>query len=264
MRKNYLGLWLLLATAFAIFAVASAFDPISICGYELKSSGIYGTLTGNDKKAVTQKKIAGASERVAVQRPRRQAKLDTASKTILFIGDSMLEGLSPRLAHYAKQNGHKLYSVIWYSSTSEVWGRSGKLARYIRQLHPDYIFICLGSNELFVSDIAAKRDKYVKQIVKEIGNIPYVWIGPPNWKKDTGINDLIAVNVPAGSFFVSNGMHFERSRDGAHPTRASASLWMDSVARWMPGHSRHPIKMSRPKDKTGRPVRIFVHQPSEK
>ncbi len=264
MRKNYLGFWLILVCAFAVFGVASTFDELSIGGLTLKSSKISQTLFGEGGgKPVGQAAVSGAAQRQASSKPKIAVKTDTASKTILFIGDSMLEGLSPRLAHYAKQNGHKLYTVIWYSSTSEVWGRSGKLASYIRRLHPDYIFICLGSNELFVRDIAEKRDRYVKQIVKEIGSIPFVWIGPPNWKPDTGINDLIAANVPQGSFFVSNGMHFDRSRDGAHPTRESAVLWMDSVARWMPRHSNHPIKMVKPRERSGRPIKIFVHQPSE-
>ena len=263
MRKNYFGFWLILFCAFVVFAAVSAADSFSIGFWHPKSSEIIPTLKG-ESKAATSQKIAGAAKKAAQGVAGSPVKLDTASKTILFIGDSMLEGLSPRLASYAKRNGHKLYSVIWYSSTSEVWGRSGKLASYIRKLNPDYIFICLGANELFVSDIASKRDGFVKQIVKECGNIPFLWIGPPNWKKDTGINDLIATNVPAGSFFLSDGMHFERSRDGAHPTRQSAALWMDSVARWMPAHSNHPIKMVRPADNSGRPVKIFVHQPSER
>ncbi len=265
MRRNYLGLWLLLVTAFAFFAVLSIFDSIEICGHTLKSSKIVPTLTADAKTKsgkTTSASVPGAAARVTRTRPATKVvKTDTLPKTILFIGDSMLEGLSPRLAAYASANGHTLYSVIWYSSTSEIWGRSGRLASYIQRLHPNYIFICLGANELFVRDIVSKRDRYVKQIVKEAGKIPFVWIGPPNWKDDTGINDLIAANVPAGSFFLSRGMHFDRAKDGAHPTHDSAIKWMDSVARWMPQHCAHPIKMTLPKSTTGRPKRIFVHQP---
>ncbi len=265
MRRNYLGLWLLLVTAFAFFAVLSAFEPIELFGHTFKSSKIVPTLTAQaGTTGANAASVQGAAAREA-KKPvvRKVAEVDTMPKTILFIGDSMLEGLSPRLAAYAAANGHTLYSVIWYSSTSEIWGRSGRLASYVRDLHPDYIFICLGANELFVKDIISKRDGYVKQIVKEAGSIPFVWIGPPNWKPDTGINDLIATNVPAGSFFLSNGMHFDRSKDGAHPTRDSAVQWMDSVVRWMPLHCAHPIKMDKPKTKTGRPKRVFVHQPQK-
>lgn len=188
---------------------------------------------------------------------------DTMPKRLLFIGDSMLEGLSPRLAAYAQANGHTLYTVIWYSSTSKIWSDSRKLTAYIKQFHPDYIFICLGANELFVRDIISKRDICVKDLIKEIGAIPYVWIGPPNWKDDTGINRLIAANAGAGHYFKSDGMEFERMKDGAHPTRKSAALWMDSVVRWMTAHSSHPIKMDIPEQNTAKAARVVVLQPQK-
>ena len=59
-------------------------------------------------------------------------------------------------------------------------------------------------------------------------------------------------------------MHFDRTKDGAHPTRSSAAEWLDSVARWMPLHAAHPIRMANPGDVKGKPKRIFVHQPDEK
>lgn len=270
--RNYRGLWLLLATAFVIFAVVSAFDPFAIFGHEMKSSKIWPTLTAQTRKAkgtsndkpVTKK--GSTNSPITTPKPKKikPVETDTVPKTILFIGDSMLDGLYPRLAAYANENGHTLYCVIWYSSTSEVWGRSNRLKEYITKLNPGYIFVSLGANELFVKDIAEKRDKYVKKIIADIGDIPYVWIGPPNWKPDTGINDLVAANAGEDHFFLTNGMKFPRMKDGAHPTHAAAVGWMDSVVRWMPAHSAHPIRMNTPKQKTARAKRVFVHQPSEK
>ena len=149
----------------------------------------------------------------------KQIKLDSP-QTILFIGDSMLEGLAPRLASYAKENGHKLYSVIWYSSTSEIWGETDSLKVNI--------------------------DRY----------------GPPNWKPDTGINELVAKNVKKGCFFLSDGMKFDRAKDGAHPTRNSAIQWMDSVIRWMPKNSAYPItNMKIPVEPTARATKQTMYQP---
>ena len=48
-----------------------------------------------------------------------ETAIDSAHQTILFFGDSMLEGLSRRFADYAVQNGHELYTVIWYSSSTQ-------------------------------------------------------------------------------------------------------------------------------------------------
>jgi hypothetical protein len=138
------------------------------------------------------------------------------------------------------------------------------LAQYIKRVHPNYIFICLGSNELTVRDIKNKRQKFVDNILAQIGDIPFVWIGPPNWRTDTGINELIRESVPRGCYFKSEGMHFERKKDGAHPTPASAALWMDSVARWMPKHAAHPIVMTAPpKELKARAKRTYIHQPNE-
>lgn len=264
MKKNYIGLWLLLFVAFAAFAVASTLDEIKIGPLELKSSKIADRLLQEHALDEAVDSVIAAEAATAGDQTKIPAPLDTVSKVILFIGDSMLEGLSPRMADYAAANGHTLYTVMWYSSTSERWGSSDKLRGYIDRLHPDYVFICLGANELFVKDIKEKRDGFVRNIITDIGAIPYVWIGPPNWKPDTGINELIAANAAEGGYFKSDGMHFDRTKDGAHPTRSSAALWLDSVARWMPLHAAHPIKMADPGDVKGKPKRIFVHQPDEK
>lgn len=262
MKRHYASAWLLLLAAFIIFAVASAFELPEVMGHKLKSAGIADAFVGEEHKAMSSSPTA---EFIAdtgsdfVPMP-----CDTASQCILFIGDSMLEGLAPRMAAYAEKNGHTLYTVTWYSSTSEVWGRSDKLASYIRRLRPTYVFVCLGANELFINDIERKRAGYVEKIVADIDTIPFVWIGPPNWRKDTGINALIASRTPSGAFFLSDGMNFERSSDGAHPTRESAAEWLDSIVRWMPSNARHPIRLDLPEKLAARAHRSYVHQPGER
>lgn len=264
MNRHYLSLWALLATAFAVFAIASAFEMPQIMGHTLKSAELPELFADAETDNEVDTALIAAADTVVHSRPVFPVPCDTAAQTILFIGDSMLEGLGPRMAAYAGENGHTLYNVMWYSSTSEIWGSSARLKDYIAKLQPTYVFICLGSNELFVNDIAKKRRGFVQNIIADIDTIPYVWIGPPNWKPDTGINQLISEETKPGCFFLSNGMSFERSKDGAHPTRSSAALWLDSVARWMPDNCLHPIKMNKPTVHHARPKRIFVHQPSER
>lgn len=254
MKKGYKGLWAILSISLILFFVASCFDTINIFGMELKSSGMYERLTRVSEKV---------KEDTIVPEFSFPQPLDTASKHILFIGDSMLEGLSPRLAAYAQKNGHKMHTVIWYSSRTDVWGSCDTLTHFIKKYNPDYIFICLGANELFYKNVIERHSKHVDRMLSQIGDIPYLWIGPPNWKPDTGINQLIESKVKRGCFFMSNGMHFDRAKDGAHPTRSSAILWMDSVARWMPENSRFPIKMNVPTERTARPIRTEVLQPQK-
>lgn len=257
-RRGYLLLWLLLAVAFSVFAVASWLDPVRVGGLELKQAGFMRELTFMDTLAQQVDTVAADT----VPAEPETAPLDTTSKTILFFGDSMLEGLSPRLADYCKENGHTLYSVIWYSSTTQTWGDCDTLQVFLRRHKPDYVIVCLGANELFVSDIARKREQPMRHILSMIGDRPLLWIGPPNWREDTGINDFLESHLPKGAFFLTNGMQFDRKRDGAHPTAASARVWMDSVARWMSLHAAHPIKMETPPDSVkGRAARLTLLQP---
>ncbi len=200
----------------------------------------------------------------AVPAAARPAQPDTTAKTILFVGDSMLDGLQPRMAAYAEHNGHKLYGVRWYSSTTQVWGSSQRLAGFIKQYKPDYVIVCLGANELFVRDIKEKRQRYLDEMLRQIGSLPMVWIGPPNWKADTGINEMLEATLPRGTFYLSKNDKFERGKDGAHPTRESAAQWCDRVCRWIVAESAHPIRLDVPKKKYANSTKTDILQPNEK
>ncbi|MFH0893693.1 MAG: SGNH/GDSL hydrolase family protein [Bacteroidota bacterium] len=188
--------------------------------------------------------------------------IDTSSQRILFFGDSMLEGLMVRLNDYCAKNNHDMKPIIWYSSSTKVWGECDTLTHFIKQYKPTYIFICLGSNELFIKDIIEERDPFVKHLLKEIDTIPYVWIGPPNWKDDTGINELIESNVGRKRYYPSKNLTYDRGKDGAHPTRASAIKWMDSVAVWIEKKSMDPIRLTFPgKVKAKKSTNAILLQP---
>lgn len=285
MNKHFLGFLSILVLGLILFAGLSYWDEgIDLGDQHMKTATFAETLltppdsakvTGNNAVAQQGTQPADSVTATTVQKTADgevvyqaapqyqdlgQQPMDTTSKTILFIGDSMLEGLGPRLAAYAKENGHTLINVIWYSSTTEIWGRTTRLQERIQEFHPDYIFVCLGANELFVSDIQKKRQKYLNNMLAQIGNIPYVWIGPPNWKPDTGINDMLQASCAPGSFYLSNGEHFDRSKDGAHPTRASAAAWCDRVCKWVMTKGAHPIKLNRPSESKAR-CRTIVYQP---
>jgi hypothetical protein len=190
-----------------------------------------------------------------------QEPMDTSSQKILLIGDSMLEGLGLRLKDYTLQNKHELKTVIWYSSSTEYFGRSDTLRYFIKQYKPSYIMLVLGANELFVPDITRKRKAYVKHILNQIDTINYVWIGPPNWKEDTGINDLILSSVGKGHYFPSKNLTYQRFKDGAHPTHSSSSIWMDSVAVWIMRDSQRPIRLEKPEKKNPKSGNVTILQP---
>ena len=119
-------------------------------------------------------------------------------------------------------------------------------------MNPTFIIISLGTNDLGYHDIAA-RGEAVREIMREIGNIPFIWIGPISLKavaKDPGIVNMIRENVGADRFYDSYHLKLQRFADGIHPTFEASAHWIDGVARWMSGpEARHPIVMEYPKTK---------------
>lgn len=254
MKKPYRVLWSILTVTFVGFLALSVYNEAF--GHLVVKTGPFVQALWGSVRELPGHEAEPAEEQPLKTEERRQLArvMDTTSKNILFIGDSMLEGLAPRLGAYCEANGHKLHSVIWYSSSTKVWGESRKLTHCIQKFHPDYIIVCLGSNELFVRNVKTSRRKFVEEIVSEIGKLPYVWIGPPNWKPDTGINNLLQEVLPEGNFYLSYtpSQHYDRTNDGAHPTRRSAATWMDRVCRWIVHEGNYPIRLNRPKQLKGR------------
>lgn len=188
-------------------------------------------------------------------------KPDLSKYRIMIFGDSMLEWLAKRLCDYSLENGYDLSSIIWYSSSTKLWATTDTLQYFLDRIQPDYVMLCLGGNELFVRDLA-KREKYIATIVERIGNRPFLWIGPPNWKKDTGINDLILKQVGEGRFFDSRGLELDRAEDNMHPTRSAAALWMDTIASWLNSSlAKHPLKMERPTQTRRRVYHQYMLRP---
>jgi lysophospholipase L1-like esterase len=202
-----------------------------------KTAKMLGKQLADSAKVFAPKDSAIAEERKA---------LDTTRQSFLFIGDSMLEGLRQRLNDYCKENGHTMNTVIWYSSSSLWYGNCDTISYFIKKHKPTYVLICLGANELFIRNIKKDRANLVAHIVQQVGNLPYVWIGPPNWKADTGINDLIVEYAGKNHYFESKKLKFARSKDGAHPTLGSARIWMDSVAAYIEKESCCPIRLKKP------------------
>ena len=248
---------LLLLTAALIAVIGFAVSPYDVAtdGVELKKISL--NILEDDGQKVDSLQL---QKQDSIAEKQKTTEPDTCKQTFLFIGDSMLEGLSRRFDDYAGYNGHTLHTVIWYSSSSEKWGTTHTLEHFISKYHPTFIVVCLCSNELFVHDLD-KRDQYIQSIVKKIGNIPFIWISPPNWKEDTGINELIIKNVGKNRYFDSTHLTLERRKDHAHPTSKAAAEWFDLVAKWMSGkETAHPVIMQTP-DKDYKVASVVILQP---
>lgn len=187
--------------------------------------------------------------------------LDSTSQRILFFGDSMVEGLLRRMNCYAYANGHKVTNVVWYSSTTKIWAKTDTLRYFINKVKPTFAMICIGGNEQFIKDTDS-RESYIRMIINDLGGIPFVWIGVPAWKEDTGINELTQRVVGKSRYFDSRGLTLRRGRDHMHPTYSAASEWMDSVALWMASpQTAHPIRMEKPTDGQKHTYTTYALQP---
>lgn len=257
--KPNLKILLLGITALAIFFLIYSLDSGDGTEDKLIKSADFASLYATDEQdSITAEETEPGEdiETASDTPPKEPAK----AQNILFIGDSMLEGLSKRFIDYAEQNNHELHTVMWYSSTTNIWAGTDTLQHFMKKFDPSYIVICLGGNELFVKDID-KRKENIKKIVKKFGDIPYVWISPPNWKDDTGINDAIISVVGNNRYFDSRSLKLARKSDHAHPTDPAAAQWMDTIARWLKSpQCLNPLEMDWPEKKV-KPKNITVLQP---
>ena len=245
---------MLVLTIAAVTVYALADRPLSLLGREVKQASVKtlfrpaetGVAAAADEDSVSVISVTHpASAPADLPEPSRTAAPDTSRQSILLTGDSMAEGLMFAFKKYAQHNGHTLRTIIWYGSTTTTWARTDTLRKLISRYKPTYVFLSLGSNELFVRNIA-EREPYIQDIVKQAGRTPFVWIGPPNWKEDTGIGELLSRNAGPGRYFVSRGLTFERASDGRHPSRRASAYWADTISSWVMRAGRHPIRLSKP------------------
>ena len=181
--------------------------------------------------------------------------LDTARQRILLIGDSMAYSLMFRAKNYCDFNGHDLFVVTYVAATSQTYAQSDTLEYYVDKFKPTYIIFVIGANEMFALD-GPQRGKYFDRIIPQTHGIKTVWVGPPNWKDDTGINDAMMAKFGRKQFFLSKNLHYTRvSGDVAHPDRKSGAMWMDSICSWIMRDSYFPIRLNRPEDNSN-PVHV--------
>lgn len=175
-------------------------------------------------------------------------RTDTTTQNILLIGDSMAYSLMFRVQNYCNYNHHNLNVVTWVSATTETYAMCDTLEYFVNLYKPTYILFVIGANEMFVSN-AMERVDYVNKIIPQTHGIRTIWIGPPNWKEDTGINNMLLQKFGPRQFFLSKYLHFTRIKgDVAHPDRPAGTMWMDSIASWIKTKSFFPIRLEKPVD----------------
>ncbi len=172
--------------------------------------------------------------------------VDPRPQRILVVGDSMIYNLLPVLADYALENGHYLHPAIWWGSTSAGWAGTAKLTELIRDHRPTFVLMVLGSSEILGKGIDPIVTRAIARLKSRIGDRLLAWVGPPNWRPDTGINEVLQRELGAGHFFRSAELELEREADGIHPNRAGGRKWANHIIRWLIDESAVPIRLAAP------------------
>jgi hypothetical protein len=262
MNKPYSSILLIFSVLiiYLLFISYSVFE-LTIMGHSLKKNQLkeYFSELIIDKDVKIQKpsktiKKGGNSPKISLN-------IDSSSQRILLIGDSMLEGLGPRLNDYCEENNHTLAQVIWYSSNTMWYGTSDTIPKFIKKFKPTYIILVIGSGDVIADNVLIKRKPYVEKILEQIKGYKYIWVGPPNWRKDSGINELLENSVEEGTFFLSKNLTFERVEDGIHPTRESAAKWMDAITSFIMKESKYPILLKFPRKKASKRSQLYMLSP---
>lgn len=171
---------------------------------------------------------------------------NSSGQRIMIMGDSECGGLLYEVNDYCVQNGHQLVStLIWNSATILNFAYSDTVVKIINKYQPTYIFIIVGLNEIYATDLK-NRKSAAEILAKKIKGIPYAWIGPANYAEDRGINNVFASAAEAGSFFLSKRLDLSRGSDGRHPNSAGYRIWMDSIAKWLETEARFQLTMKQP------------------
>jgi lysophospholipase L1-like esterase len=153
-----------------------------------------------------------------------------AGKKVLHVGDSMVGGawgLTRALDAKLSAEGAKLIHHTKVSESLTSFDKSSTLRDLLRAHEPDIVIINLGANDALVPhpEVFVKS---VQNIVRRVGDRECWWIGPPMWKKDTGIVDVIRDNVGSCHFFDSSDLELDRASDGIHPNERGAAKWADA------------------------------------
>jgi acyl-CoA thioesterase-1 len=163
-------------------------------------------------------------------------------KTILHVGDSMVGGnwgLTRALDQRFSAEGAKFIRDYKVSESIVSYDHSPKLKSLIEKHRPDIVIITLGTNDVFVPYPASMVGN-VQNIVKRVGSRECYWMGPPTWKPDTGIVQVLKDNVAPCKFFDSSGLKLQRGGDGIHPTDRGGADWATSFWTYFRGTPATP------------------------
>lgn len=169
--------------------------------------------------------------------------MDSTQHIVLLIGDSMGQGLKLPLKKNVESNGHQFIAAVERSSSIIKWAGTKKLDKLLKEHKANYVMISLGANDIDSKQLEYYEER-IQTLVEKMPDIKFIWIGPPLWKKDSGMEEMMAHKIGKERYFDSKSIKIPRAGDGIHPTWRGYKLWADSISTWLMRESRHKIMLN--------------------
>jgi hypothetical protein len=158
-------------------------------------------------------------------------------KTVVHMGDSMVGGgLCKALAPKFKAEGTRFIRDVWESASIPAFAESDRVQMLMKRWNPDLVLVTLGANDVF-NDHPEYMVKHIERIVKNVGKRDCVWIGPPLWKEDKGLVDVLREHVAPCRFYDSEHLVLQRAGDGIHPTEKGGEVWANAFWPFFKGEA---------------------------
>ncbi|MDB4933200.1 MAG: hypothetical protein JWP87_172 [Labilithrix sp.] len=226
MRPLVLGCAIFLSSAFAAGCSRTPPTPAA----SLATAATAATASPAPTVGTATLRLATAVEEADAGVASATAPPSLTGKTVLHVGDSMVGGnlgLTRALEQRFSAEGAKFVRDFKVSESIVSYDHSPKLKSLVEKHRPDIVIITLGTNDVFVP-YPASMAANVQNIVKRVGARECYWMGPPTWKPDTGIVQVLKDNVAPCKFFDSSSLKLQRAGDGIHPTDRGGADWATS------------------------------------
>jgi hypothetical protein len=162
---------------------------------------------------------------------------------VLHVGDSMADALGKSLKLELGERGIKNVLKAKEATYIPQWaGFTMGFKGLVQSNNPDLVIITLGGNEVAMPDPTIRAEP-VREMVKQVGDRPCLWIAAPLWpgSPNTGILEVIKQNCAPCIYVDTNELipDLERLGDKVHPTIPERKRWAKFMIRWL-RHNRDP------------------------
>lgn len=227
------ALWLLIVVTLAIFVGLSFSNDLNIGDYTIKKGKFPETLLAHEEAPIIPDTVVIPDSILAPIMEKVVNGPDSTIRNVLIFGDSMTHYLAMSIAKYGSKNNYQVTSVTWVSSSIMKWSKTDKINKYMEMVKPDFVIISLGANDVSLRDFDKKIPE-INKIIEQLGSVPFIWVGPPMWKKDKGLYAMLEKSIGEGKVFhIEEDFKIPRARDHIHPTQKGAQIWADSLMRWI-------------------------------